>query len=425
MVDPQKLESFLVADIGSVTTKLGLVDRVGEEFRVVSSSACATTTTPPFDDVVIGVRRGIELLEERTGRHFVSDEGGLITPERAGGVGVDAFAAIASAPEPLRVAIVGISREVSLASAIRATQGTYATIEATLALDQTGGRWLPGKETPADGDEKASGVLLQDPAVVAAEELARARPDVVVIVGGIDGGATTPLYELANLVATIVASRDETSRPTILFAGNRDARSQIAARIGQVAPFRVVDNVRPTLEVESLAALQRELEALYIERKIAWLPGLNALTSWMPVAVLPAARAFENVVRFVARRYDLNVAGVDLGAASTTIVSVRGDRVSRVVRADLGLGQSLENVISHAGLEHLVRWLPQEMDAERARTYWLNHALHPAGIPVSRPAIGGGGGGSSSRGILVGKPSRLPVSSRGNGQKNEGAMDCR
>jgi hypothetical protein len=98
---------------------------------------------------------------------------------------------------------------------------------------------------------------------------------------------------------------------------------------------------------------------------------------------MPAARAFENVVRFVARRYDLNVLGVDLGAVSTTVVSARDANVSRIVRADIGLGQSLENVVERAGLECLLRWLPVEMEAQSARIQWLNHSLHPAGIPVS------------------------------------------
>lgn len=386
MPDSLKLESLLVADIGSTTTKVGLIDRVGDDFRFISAGTSATTAEPPTADVVVGLDRAIELVEERTGRQFLSDEGQLITPERGVGQGVDAFAAITSAPAPLRVAIAGVSRDVSLASATRAINGTYATVEATLALNQTGGRWLPVKP-PADDDgaqKKTPTVPLQDPTVLAAEALARAHPDVIVIVGGVDGGATTPLYEITNLVITIVASRDEGMRPPIIFAGNRDARSQIAARLGQLTPLHVVDNVRPSLEVEHLSALQRELEALYIERKIAWLPGLNALTSWTPAAVMPAARALENVVRFIARRFNLNVLGADMGAGSISLVSARGDASSRVVRSDLGLGQNLENVIARVGMDELMSWLPMEIESDEARMRWLNHMLHPAAIPVTR-----------------------------------------
>ena len=380
-----KLESLLVADIGSITTKVGLVDRVGSDYRYVSSGASPTTAAAPTNDVIVGLGRAIELLQARTGRQFLSDDGQLITPERGAGQGVDAFVAATSAPTPLRVAIVGVSREVSLATAERAIHGTYATVEATLALDQTGGRWLTVQ--PPESDDGADGKgtsAAQDPAVVAAETLARANPDVILIVGGIDGGATSPVYEIANLVAAIVSSHDEGTRPTILFAGNRDARSQVAARIGNVAPFRAVDNVRPALDQENLSPLQRELEALYIDRKIVWLPGMNALSGWTPAAVMPSARALENVIRFVAHRFNLNVLGADLGGTSTSIVSVRGDSLTRVVRSDFGLGQNLENVLTRAGIDQLMRWLPMEMDDARARLRWLNHTLHPAEAPVTR-----------------------------------------
>ena len=386
MPDSQKLESFLVADIGSVTTKVGLVDRVDGDFRFVSSGASLTTAAAPANDVIVGLRRAIAQVQARTGRQFLSDDGQLITPERGVGQGVAALVAATSAPAPLRVAIVGVSREVSLATAVRAIHGTYATVEATLALDQTGGRWLPIKppESGDGADGKSVSAALQDPAVVAAEALARANPEVVVIVGGVDGGATLPVYESANLVAAIAASRDEGARPTILFAGNRDARSQVAARIGSVAPFRAVDNVRPTLEQESFAALERELEALYVDKKIVWLPGMNALSGWTPTAVVPSVRAFENVVRFVARRFDVNVLGADVGGTSTSVIAARGDALTRVVRSDLGLGQNLENVLTQAGIDQLMRWLPMEMDQASARLRWLNHALHPAEVPVTR-----------------------------------------
>ncbi len=386
MPDSKNPESLLVADIGSVSTKVGLIDRVGDEFRFISAGTSMTTAEPPTSDVLVGVRRAIELLQARTGRRFLSDEGQLITPERGIGQGVDAFAAITSAPVPLRVALVGVSREVSLASATRAINGTYATIEATLGLDETSGRWQPVAPQPSDdgAGKKGASASLQDPAVIAAESLARAQPDIIVIVGGVDGGATTPLYDIANLVAVIAESRDEATRPIVIFAGNREARSQIAACIGQIAPFRVVDNVRPSLEVENLSALQRELEALYQEQKIAWLPGLNALTAWTPVAVLPAARAFENVIRFIARRFNLNVLGADIGAVTTSLAIARGSSFARVVRSDLGLGQNLENVLTCAGIEQLLQWLPMEIEPDAARQYWLNHMLHPAAIPVTR-----------------------------------------
>src|SRR5512143_543840 len=165
MADSDKPESLLIADIGSVITKVGLVDRVGGEYRFLCSGASPTTADPPTADVMVGVRRAIQQIQALTGRICLTDEGQLLTLERQNGQGVDAFAATTSAPRPLRVAIVGLSRAVSVASAALAVHNTYANVEATLALDETGGRWLR-TEAGKDGQKESGQKPTQDPAVI-------------------------------------------------------------------------------------------------------------------------------------------------------------------------------------------------------------------------------------------------------------------
>ncbi len=384
MQDTEKQESLLVADIGSTNTHVALVDRVGDRFRFVGMGTSLTTCEAPYSNAVIGVRQAIQQIETWAGRRFLTDDGQLVIPERPNGQGVDGFAAITSEPPPLRVAVVGLSREVSVASAVRAVHTTYASIVATMALDETGGRWMRAG-APANGSAAlyAAGPL-PDPAVVAAETLASLAPEVIVLVGGIDGGATTALYEIANLVAAIAASRDESNRPIVIFAGNTSARPDIAQRIGQIATLRMVDNVHPELNRENTGALQRELEALYIERKVTRLPGINTLNNWSKVPVLPSSYAFENVVRFLSRRYGLAVLGVDIGGRSTMVARTQGDSFSRVLRADLGVGASLEPLLKQADIETMQNWVPFDIDREALRATLLNHSLHSVAIPATR-----------------------------------------
>ena len=385
MPDSSKPESLIVADIGSVTTQVGLVDFVGNDFRFVAAGSSITTANAPSSDVTVGVRDAIRQIETRTERKFLSSESQLISPTRPNGEGVDAFVAVTSAPVPLRVAVVGLSRDVSLASAVRAVESTHATVAAMLALDDAGGRWIPIEHKVDEfSDKKTPTVSMQDPAVIAAESLASTSVDVIVLVGGVDGGATAPLYDITNLIAAIQASRDESARPIIVFAGNSEARPQIANRIGSLTALRVVENVRPTLERENLIPLQRELDNIYAEKKINWLPGLTALTQWTPTPILSTARAFENVVRFLSRRHGINVLGVDLGGAWTTVVSARKDNYASFVRANLGLGQGMEGLLRCAGVERLMQWLPLEYTSEQAQVRWLNQTYRPWSIPSTR-----------------------------------------
>jgi hypothetical protein len=363
------------------------VDRVDGECRFVGAASAATTAEPPVSDLVTGIRHALELLQARSDRRVLAEDGQLIAPERASGQGVDAFCAVTSAATPLRVAIVGLCRAVSVASSARAIQSTYATIVATLALDEIGGRWMQLPAPDAGDDGKIPPPPKIDPQVAAAETLARANPEVIVLVGGIDGGATSALYELANLVAAIAAANDESTRPVILFAGNRDARAQIAARIGQNALLRVADNVHPALDVENIAPLQRELEALYEERKIARLPGLGALGNWTTAKIIPAASAFERTVRYLSRRYALNVLGVDVGGSATTIVQADADAYTRIVRADLGTGRALERMLARAGAESFLRWLPMDISVDEALAHWFHHSAYPHALPTTRDEL--------------------------------------
>lgn len=388
MPDNEKPESLLVADIGSVNTKVGWVDRVGADYRIVGIGTCPTTLRPPNSDVMTGVRRAVRQIEARTGHRFLTDEGQLMTPERTSGQGVDAFAAVTSVPPPLRVAVVGLSRDVSVSSAVRAVHGTYARLVATLALDETGGRWLraaaPHNGEPGTGADQKMAARPQDPAVIAAETLAQSRPEVIVLVGGIDGGATNALYDLANLLVSISSALSENARPVIIFAGNREARPEVAERLGRVTTLHMVDNVHPALDRQEPSALRRELETLYTDRKIGRLPGIGALGNWSKIPVLPTARALENVVRYLSLRYGLAVLGADIGGTSTTVINARGETFERVVRAELGIGNSVGAVQEVAGTDALLRWLPFEATGDELGMALQNHMVRPGTIPETR-----------------------------------------
>lgn len=384
MPEPPKAESFLVADIGSVTTKVALVDVVNNQHRLVSLGVAATTAQSSDANVVVGVCDAIRQIQARTGRQLLADSLQLIIPEHDAGLqGVDAFVATTSAATPLRVAVVGISRELSITSALRAINSAYATVVATFALDESIGRWVP-VTVPPSLDSQTPRTVLEDPMVLAAEKLARAQADVIVLVGGVDGGATAALYDLTNLVAAIVAARDENARPPVIFAGNSAARVEVAQRIGQITTLRVVDNVRPTVDDENPLPLQHELQTLYEEKKIKWLPGLADLSNWTALPIRPSALAFQNVIRYLARRYNLRVMGVDVGAGAIAIVSANSEQMQSVLRADMGLGHHLVQLLERVPLERWLEWLPLEISDEEAEAYWLDHSLYPRALPLTR-----------------------------------------
>ena len=365
MANGLKIESILAADCGSTMTKVILIDTIDGQYRFVAQGEALSTIEPPQADVLLGVRHAMGQIEEATGRLLLDEQGQLITPEQASGNGVDAFVATTSAAAPLRLILAGLTRDVSIESARRAISPTYALVEDTISLD--------------DGAQRE-----RRSAEARIRILQRHQPDAVLIVGGTDGGATAPVAEIAEVVALACSIMDGATRPQIVFAGNKEARPLVAEILGGKGELRVVDNVRPALNVESFAAAREEMDTLYRERKIAHIPGFGGLSAWSSVAVLPTTRAFGYLIQYLARQYGLNVVGVDIGGATVTVASVIDGHFTSVSRSDLGLSHNVARVSTEAGLENILRWLPFDMEVTEARNIIANKQLRPMTVPETR-----------------------------------------
>lgn len=390
---------LLVADIGAVATKVGLIDRVAGEYRVIGATRTLTTDGSPYVDVSLGLRQGIMQLEVLTGRRLLDDKGELIRPLRADGDGVDAVAAVTSAAPPLHTVVIGLSRDFSVASAVRALSGTYAIVEHTIAVDEESGRW----GTMAS-DGRAGGPS------AAVEKLAMLKPDLVVMVGGIEGGAVAPLREMANIVAAVGAAMDESQRPLVIFAGNSQARTDVIERLGGWMEVRVVDNVLPMLDRPTPAPLQAEIETIYRTRQMAYVPGLDKVAALTEKGLMTAADSFTRTVQYLARKYRLRVLALDLGAATTALIradasslisvpraatsahptggdgrdgTTAADAVEdagtlqRILVAEVNLGYGLDPLLVQKGIETIAQWLPTSYELPPAHATLLNQAIRP------------------------------------------------
>ncbi len=365
MVNGLGIESILAAECGSTMTKVILIDVVDGQYRFVAQGEALSTIEPPQADVLLGVRHAIGQIEEATGRLLLDEQGQLITPEQASGNGIDVFVATTSAAAPLRLILAGLTRDVSIESARRAISSTYTLVEDTISLDDGAQR------------EKRS-------AEARIRILQRHRPDAVFIVGGTDGGAIAPVADIAEVVALACSIMDSATRPQIVFAGNKEARPVVAEILGGKGELRAVDNVRPALDVESVAAAQKEMDTLYRERKMARIPGFGGLSAWSSTAVLPTTRAFGYLIQYLARQYGLNVVGVDIGGATVTVAGVIDGHFASVSRSDLGLSYNVARVSTEAGLENILRWLPFDMAVTEARNIIADKQLRPMTVPQTR-----------------------------------------
>ena len=355
------IRSILVVDCGTVMTRAMLLDGVGGEYRLVAQGQASTTWGESSTDITGGVRRAVRQISDVTGRRFFDEGGDLISPQETWQQGVDAFAVTVSASEPLQLALGGLGRNLSIASARRAAAGTYAQIR-TLLNDR-------------------QGIPLTDESCVRA--IRNAEPDVVCIAGGIEDGADRPVLGMVKATTLACSMMDRQTRPAMLYAGNSRLRRQVAEIIGDEAELRVVGNVRPTLEREYLADAQQELASLFLQRKLKQLPGMATLSNWSPVPVAPTAQAFGRLIQYLWHLGDpeTGVLGVDVGGSNTTIAAVFDERLHLTIHSGLGAAFGGEELLRSKNPETLMRWLPEPLSYEEARGLLINKETHPTSIP--------------------------------------------
>ncbi len=363
--DYATIESILAFDCGSTSTRAMLLDKVGDEYRFVAHGEARSTVEPPWNDVMASVRQAIGQLEEVTHRQFLDAQGHVLTPERQGG-GVDAIVAVTSASEPLHLVLAGIMHDVSLESARRALSTTYAVIDGLVSMDK--------RDSSLSNDDVEGQVRL-------IQEL---KPDAVVLVGGVDGGASRPVLQAALAVALACSALPEGERPPVIYAGNVELREQVAEIVGADTTLRAIDNVRPAMEEENPGPLQTEIEGLHRQRKLERLSGLGTVMSWSSVPVLPTATAFARTIQYLARLDDINVLGVDLGGGTATVAAMVDEHFDLSIRSDLGLSYNIARILDHVPVASVLRWLPFEMDPADVQNALHNYALRYHSIPQTR-----------------------------------------
>jgi hypothetical protein len=358
------VESILAIDCGCTMTRAFLMGRVDGVYRLLARSEVPSTLEPPWQDMMAAVRQSLGRISGMTDWSLLDDQGRILSPQSEW-MGTDAVVAITSASRPLRLVLTGVTQALSLASARRALPTPYALIEGVVSSDKRDG-------APVSAGFEDQVCLLQDLA-----------PDAIVIVGGVDGGACEPVLQAARAVAWAYSSLAalQGTRPPVIYAGNSELQGRVANLLESCVDLRVVDNVRPSADLESLGPLWSAVEELHRQHKMEQLPGFGSLLAWSSVPVLPTARAFAHTIRYLAGLEESHVLGVDIGGATTTVAAAADGRFDLIVRNDLGLGGNVARVLDYVSIESVSRWLPLKVEPSEVYDAIYNKAVHCHTLP--------------------------------------------
>lgn len=361
-------DAYLALDVGSSFTRAFLFDGVEGQYRLIAVGQAPSSVAPPVRDALVGVEQALQDLQHLSGVRLLDEEGALIVPTSATGEGVDVVVGTVSCGRPLRVVVMGVLPELSVASARRVVAGAYAdVVEVFTATDA------------ATLEEQVT-------------RLVEAYPDIVILAGGTDKGARHAVAAHVDLLLWAVRMWPLVQRPWILFVGNEALGPQVQKRLGAHYEVRLAPNVRPSITREHLAPAREAFLDIF---RLLWAtrnPGLEDLHLLTRGRFTLTAYGFARLARYLHRLYAPRgtMLAVDLGDRYTSAVWGALD-ATRHETWPWGLGRGLTPWTTRADFhETVTRWAPvQKLHAQGGTVSDFIHwkALYPSTLPLDDTGV--------------------------------------
>ncbi len=350
-----KTGAMLTVDIGSTHTRVLLIDRVEGQYRLIARAQTLTTSAPPVGDVAVGVRRALQTITEQTGQNFVTTSGQIMLGLPGG---VETLMATASGARPMKVVMVGLTPDVSIASGRRSLAGIYVELLDTITVQDI-----------RTEEEQINAIL-------------RGAPDLIYIVGGTNSGANAVMEQLLKTVRLAVILAQQ--KPAVLYAGNEALKPMVKWLFEDESSVYMVDNVRPDLYTETLLPSQIELGLLYGGYLASRIGGFQEIASLNAFEnVLPTVQGYTNMVRYLGDTAagGAGVLCVDVGSSTVTVTASVNKQLHVTIRPDLGLGHNAVASVKAIGAANIQRWLSFKATENDIMNYAWNKRLRPSTVP--------------------------------------------
>jgi hypothetical protein len=358
-------QSVLTIDLGASQTRALLFDVVEGQYHYVASGTAPTTAFAPFRDISEGIHNALDDLQNVSGRTLVDRDSHIIVPSRADGSGVDRLAVTHSAVGPeIKIVVMGLLGDVSLESIRNLAETNYGLVVEEIGLT----------------DKRRTEIQM--------DAILKAEPDIILIGGGTDHGASRSVFKLVELVQLVCRMLPTDKRPEVIYAGNQTLAGKIKEGVQKYANILIAPNVRPSMDMEDLNPAQEVLAQAVNRIRTRQLAGMEQLIPNCSVPPMPSVHAFERIIRYLAQSQDptKGVLGVDVGSSASTAVAAIGTRSALHV-SPIGMGRTAPRILDHCQLEDLARWLPEPIPTSVLRDYIWQKSIFPDNLPMTRETI--------------------------------------
>ena len=359
-----KDKAVLAVDIGSLNTRALLFEIIEGRYQFIRAGSSQSTLNAPHQNLNEGVYQALVNLQRLSGRTVLDEDSRLITPQNDSGQGIDKLVLTCSAGSEIRVVLIGLVKNLDIASAENALRHVRSTIVETIGLDDN--RAL---------DSQVDAII-------------NAAPDLIFLTGGAENGAMRSVARQAELVLLVCRLIPEEKRPLVIYAGNSRLAQKTAETLQRWTRVYTAANLRPSLENETLDSSVEALNEAVMDIHQRKLPGLQPLAGASQGAPMTSSFAYGRIVRYLSKINDpaKNIAGITIGASSTTLaVSGQGDLYLRVF--PFGTGSFKALLDDKDSLQSIYRWLPVDIDMGDLLDYLNQKQAYPGLIPMHDEAL--------------------------------------
>ena len=315
------MEAALLIDIGSTFTKACVIDLLEEEILATAYTPSTTTT-----DVSVGIDKAIHMVNTVVGSK-VDYQIRLASSSAAGG---------------LQIVVVGLVPDLTVKAGKLSAYGAGAKVIGTYSYKLT-------------KYEKI--------------EIEKLKPDIILFVGGTDGGNEEILLWNVNIISQLKID------VPIIFGGNKAVAEEVKAiLLKNGKTIFLAENVLSQLGKLNTSSVKDLIRKIFISR-IILSKGIEKANSYIDGDIIPTPLAVFDAIKLLSNgTYQVEGMGelmaIDIGGATTDIYSsatgnptIDGTILKdlplpyhmRTVEGDLGLRISAISTIKEASINHVIK----------------------------------------------------------------------
>lgn len=336
-------DTYLLVDIAHNSTKAYLIQKK----NITGKAQTQTTVNEPTLDVTKGVTEALQKIEHEKRIQLLTSDGieqgiKLICSSNTSG--------------GLHMAVTGVISNISGESAQRAALGAGALLIDTFSKDDN------------------------RPEYKKIASMRSMKPDIFLMSGGTDGGATNQVLEMAEIVkkSDVKPRFGEEYKLPLIYAGNVSIRNEVESILGDDRyALKMVENVRPFINKENLGPSRESIYDTYMEHVIIHSPGYQKLANWTDERIVPSQAMTGKLLYEYAVKEDINLIAADIGGDTVDIYSVYDGVFNRSLNAGIGLTYGISKIVKETGIENVLRWLSPLKEERRVRNIIGNMMIRP------------------------------------------------